>query len=193
MERIVHSPARTARATHESPAGTSVGYRFRSLDRVRVAVRTRHYSRRTEKAYVAWTRRFVLFHGKRHPAQLGASDVEAFLSSLATERHVAASTQNQALAAIVFLYREVLDLELPQLAEVVRAKRPLRLPTVLRRDDVARVLAQMSGTPWQDHRGRFQHRTSRGTTSKSITDAPGPVLPMIPLAQSDEQCAYCAA
>lgn len=120
----------------------------RLLDRVRIAVRTRHYSRRTEKAYVAWTRRFVLFHGKRHPAQLGAPEVEAFLSSLATEGHVAASTQNQALAAILFLYREVLEMDLPWLAEVVRAKRPARLPTVLGRDDVARVLAQMSGAPW---------------------------------------------
>ncbi|MBK6917729.1 MAG: integron integrase [Deltaproteobacteria bacterium] len=145
--RIIAIAPQQSAAAARVPTGAATS-EPRLLDRVRLAVRTRHYSRRTEKAYVAWTRRFELFHGKRHPAQLGASEVEAFLSSLATEGQVAASTQNQALAAIVFLYREVLDLELPQLAEVVRAKRPLRLPTVLRRDDVARVLAQMSGTPW---------------------------------------------
>lgn len=118
----------------------------RLLERMRAALRTRHYSRRTEKAYVGWTRRYILFHDKRHPAEMGAQELERFLSSLATEGGVAASTQNQALAALLFLYREVLDLEVPWLADVVRAKRPVRLPTVLTRDEVGLVLASLSGT-----------------------------------------------
>ena len=119
----------------------------RLLDRLRHALRSRHYSRRTEKAYVGWTRRYILFHGKRHPQELGRHEVEAFLTSLAVDGRVSASTQNQALAAILFLYRHVLEIELPWLVEVVRAKRPLRLPTVLDREEVARVIACMSGTP----------------------------------------------
>ena len=127
----------TAASEHSEP---------RLLDRVATALRARHYSRRTEKAYVGWTRRYILFHRKRHPAQMGAPEVEAFLSALAVERHVSASTQNQALAAILFLYRQVLGVELPWLAEVVRAKKAVRLPTVLTREEVARVLASMTGT-----------------------------------------------
>jgi integron integrase len=116
------------------------------LQAVRESVRARHYSLRTERAYVLWVRRFVLFHGRRSPRELGATDVTAFLSSLATRRHVAASTQNQALAAILFLYREVLGLDLPWLTEVVRAKRQHRIPTVLTVDEVERLLARMRGT-----------------------------------------------
>jgi hypothetical protein len=99
----------------------------RLLDRVRAAIRTRHYSRRTEKTYVAWIRRYILFHGKRHPAEMGAHEVTQFLTSLAVERRVAASTQNQALAALLFLYREVLEQNLPWLDDVVRARRPMGL------------------------------------------------------------------
>lgn len=117
----------------------------RLLDRMRLALRSKHYSRRTEKAYVAWTRRYILFHAKRHPSEMGAPEVEAFLSSLATEGQVSASTQNQALAALLFLYREVLGVDLPWLAEVVRAKRPVRLPTVLTRGEVGTVLAELEG------------------------------------------------
>lgn len=120
--------------------------RPRLLDRVREALRVRHYSHRTEKAYVGWIRRFILFHGKRHPESMGAREVESFLSSLASADRVAASTQNQALAALMFLYRHVLDVELPWMEEVVRAKRPARLPTVMTRDEVARVLAKTTGT-----------------------------------------------
>jgi hypothetical protein len=87
----------------------------RLLDRVRQAIGTRHYSRRTEKAYVHWIKRYVFFHGKRHPAEMGADEVSAFLASLAVDGRVAASTQNQALSALLFLYREVLDMELPWL------------------------------------------------------------------------------
>jgi integron integrase len=119
----------------------------RLLDRLRLALRLRHYSPRTEKAYVAWVRRYILFHGKRHPADMGADEVATFLSSLATEHRVAASTQNQALAALAFLYRHVLDLRLPELQDVVHAKRPKRLPTVLTREEVAAVLGAMNGTP----------------------------------------------
>ena len=92
----------------------------RLLDRVREAIRSRHYSRRTEKAYVHWIRRFIFFHGKRHPAEMGAGEVTAFLTSLAVQDKVAASTQNQALSALLFLYREVLDVDLPWLEDVVR-------------------------------------------------------------------------
>ena len=120
----------------------------RLLDRVSAAIRVRHYSRRTEKAYKSWIRRFVLFHDKRHPGEMGAEEVTAFLSDLATRRKVAASTQNQALSALVFLYREVLDRDLPWLDDLVRAKRPLRVPTVLSRDEVTAVLARIHGTPW---------------------------------------------
>lgn len=118
----------------------------RLLAQLSAALRTRHYSRRTEKAYVHWVRRFVLFHGKRHPRRLGEAEVSAFLSALATDQRVAASTQNQALAAILFLYRFVLGVDLPWLSELVRAQRPARLPAVLSRDEVARLLAAMDGT-----------------------------------------------
>jgi hypothetical protein len=93
----------------------------RLLDRVREAIRSRHYSRRTEKAYVHWIRRFIFFHGKRHPVEMGAAEVTAFLTSLAVQDKVAASTQNQALSALLFLYREVLGVDLPWLEDVVRA------------------------------------------------------------------------
>jgi integron integrase len=113
---------------------------------VRLEIRARHYSRQTEKAYVAWARRFILFHDKRHPDGLGAPEISAFLSSLASEHKVAASTQNQALAAILFLYREVLGRDVPWMSDVVRAKLPRRLPVVLTRDEVRDVLAQMHGS-----------------------------------------------
>ena len=108
----------------------------RLLDRVRAAVRLRHYSRRTEKAYVGWTRRFILFSGKRHPSEMGEAEISRFLSHLAVAGKVSASTQNQALSALLFLYREVLGRELPWMDEIVRAKRPQRLPTVLSREEV---------------------------------------------------------
>jgi integron integrase len=112
---------------------------------VRDALRTRHYSRRTEQAYVAWIRRFIFFHGKRHPAELGGPEVTRFLSALAVEGRVAASTQNQALSALLFLYRDVLGVDLPWLDNVVRAKRPERLPVVLTRDEVRAVIERLAG------------------------------------------------
>jgi integron integrase len=118
----------------------------RLLDQVREALRVRHYSLRTEQAYVQWIRRYILFHDKRHPAELGPVDVEAFLTALAVRDHVSAATQGQALAALLFLYKQVLGVELPWLDEVVRAKRPQRLPAVLTPEEVARLLAQLEGT-----------------------------------------------
>ena len=117
----------------------------RLLDRLRAAVRARHYSRRTEEAYVAWVRRYVVFHGKRHPDELGEAEINAFLSDLAVTRKVSASTQNQALSALLFLYRDVLGKSVESLGDVVRARRPARLPVVLTRDEVRRVLANLSG------------------------------------------------
>jgi len=114
------------------------------LDRVRTAIRVRHYSPRTEEAYVQWIRRFILYHGKRHPSAMGASEVNAFLSHLAVERTVSASTQNQALAALLFLYRHVLQEPLPWLDDIVRAQRPERLPVVLTVDEVRQVIGHVT-------------------------------------------------
>lgn len=116
------------------------------LDQVRDKIRVKHYSIRTETQYIQWIKRFIYFHGKRHPRDLGASEVEAFLSHLATERNVSASTQNQALSALLFLYREVLGIVLPWMDTMVRAKRPQRLPSVLTRSEVSQVLERMEGT-----------------------------------------------
>ena len=113
----------------------------RLLDQLVTRLRLRHYSKRTEQAYVGWIKRYIIFHDKRHPREMGKAEVEAFLSALAVQRNVSASTQQQALAAILFLYREVLGTELPWLNDVVRAKRPQRLPTVLRRDETQALLA----------------------------------------------------
>jgi integrase len=117
------------------------------LDRVREANRLRHGSRSTEKSYVGWIRRYILFHGKRHPAEMGAPEVIRFLSSQAVQGKVAASTQNQALSALLFLYRHVLHQDLPWLDGVVRAKRPKRLPIVLTRDEVRAVISELHGAP----------------------------------------------
>jgi integron integrase len=118
----------------------------RLLDRVRATIRARHYSRRTEKSYVAWIRRYILYHGKRHPAGMGATELTQYLSSLAVHGNVAASTQNQALSALLFLYREVLQQDVPWLDAIVRARRPVRLPVVLTRDEVRAVIGQLRGT-----------------------------------------------
>jgi integron integrase len=120
----------------------------RLLDKVRECVRVRHYSYRTEQQYVSWVRRFILFHDKRHPGEMGPAEVEAFLSSLAVRGRVAASTQNQALAALLFLYRHVLKQDLPWLKNVIRARKPRRLPVVLSRAETRALLAQLSGVYW---------------------------------------------
>jgi integron integrase len=117
----------------------------RLLDLMRHRIRLRHYSRRTEVSYLQWVRRYIYFHDRRHPAELGATQVTEFLSSLATERNVSASTQNQALAALLFLYKDVLRMELPWLGEIVRARESRRLPVVLTRAEVTSMLSKMEG------------------------------------------------
>ncbi len=118
----------------------------RLLDQVRDLIRLKHYSIRTENAYVNWITRYILFHKKRHPKDMGAPEIQDFLTHLAVQKNVAASTQNQALSAILFLYREVLQKELDDSINAVRAHRPQRLPTVLTKDETQRVLRSMSGT-----------------------------------------------
>ena len=118
------------------------------LDVVRDKMRARHFSYRTEQAYVGWIKRFILYHNKRHPTEMGAPEVEAFLTHLAVERHVSASTQNQALGAILFLYRNALELELPWLANVVRARKPVHVPVVLPRREVQALISQLE-SPFQ--------------------------------------------
>jgi integron integrase len=145
------------RSTEPGPGGRVIPFRraqdapvttprtaVRLLDRVRVALRTLHYSARTEKAYVGWIRRFIVFHGKRHPETMGAPEIGAFLSSLATEAKVAASTQNQALAALLFLYQEVLGHELPWVGDLVHAKRPAHVPVVLTPAEAVTLLAGLT-------------------------------------------------
>lgn len=117
------------------------------LQIAREQIRLRHFSIRTEEAYMGWIRRYIRYHQGRHPMDLGFQDVEAFLTSLAVERDVAASTQGQALASLLFLYKVVLGVKLPWLDEIVHARRPKRLPTVLTEDEVRRLLAQADGQP----------------------------------------------
>lgn len=119
----------------------------RLIDRVRARMRLRHLARRTEKTYLHWMKRFFAFHHGRHPRDLGPQDVEGFLSSLAVKGRVTASTQNQALSALLFLYREVLELDLPWLDGLVRAPRSRRLPVVLTRAEVGALLGRISGVP----------------------------------------------
>jgi site-specific recombinase XerD len=120
----------------------------RLLDRVREAIRTRHYSRRTEEAYVHWIRRYIVFHGKAHPSTLGASEISTFVTWLAVQQHVSASTQNQALSALLFLYRDVLEMEVGKIEQVARARVPTRVPIVLSRDEVAAVMKHLTGKVW---------------------------------------------
>lgn len=115
------------------------------LDRLRAALQTKHYSYRTEKAYVYWVKRYIIFHGKRHPLQMGEPEVEAFLNHLATDREVAASTQNQAFCAILFLYRFVLDRPLEGRITALQAKRPMRLPVVLTPQETFSIINDMDG------------------------------------------------
>lgn len=120
----------------------------RLLEQVVDRLRVKHYSLRTEKSYVGWIKRYIWFHDKRHPKDMGAHEIEAFLSNLAVERNVSASTQNQAKSALLFLYKEVLDVQLPWLDNITQAKVPKRLPTVLTREEVQSVLARLDGTIW---------------------------------------------
>ncbi len=132
----------------DSTASTGVVRPPRLFDLVRGRMRRLGMARRTETAYLAWIRRFILANDKQHPATMGAPEVERFLTMLALQRHVAASTQNQALAALLFLYREVLGLDLPWMENIERAKTPQRLPVVLSRDEVSMLLSNMTGVTW---------------------------------------------
>ncbi len=118
------------------------------LDQLRDKIRTKHYSIRTEKSYLDWNRRFILFHNKKHPQDMGAAEVEQFLTHLAVKLRVASSTQNQALSAILFLYKQVLGIELPWLNNVTRAKRPKRLPVVFSKNEIKAVMANLDGVHW---------------------------------------------
>jgi site-specific recombinase XerD len=118
------------------------------LEQVVARMRVKHYSLRTEKSYVDWIKRYIWHHGKRHPKDLGAAEVEAFLSHLAVTRNVSASTQNQAKRALLFLYKEVLGVQLPWLDNVTQAKVPKRLPVVLTKYEVQALLNRLDGTMW---------------------------------------------
>lgn len=131
----------------QNPSSSSSGNSPKLLDQVRDKIRLKHYSIRTEQAYTDWIKRYILFFGKRHPRDMGAREVEQFLTHLAVNGKVAASTQNQAKAALLFLYKEVLAIELPWLDNVEQAKAPKRLPVVLNRDENQAILLRLSGTP----------------------------------------------
>jgi integron integrase len=128
--------------------GITGGAAPRLMDEVRRRIRVKHYSLRTEQAYLGWIRRFIVENRRRHPRDMGPVEVEAFLSRLASIDDVAPGTQNQALSALLFLYRQVLDIDLPWMTNIVRAKRPRRVPTVLSTDEVRRLLAAMNGETW---------------------------------------------
>ena len=130
-----------------SPAKATSPQPPKLLDQVAAKIRLKHYSPKTELAYVYWIKRYILFHGKRHPKEMGATEVETFLSSLVSENNVSANTQNLALSSILFLYKEVLNLDLPWLNNVVHAKKPKRLPVVLSRAEVRKLLVCMEGMP----------------------------------------------
>ena len=121
---------------------------IRLFDQLRHQIRLRHYSYRTEQCYVGWVQRYIHYHGLKHPSGLGAADVERFLTHLAVDRKVAASTQAQALSSVLFLYKQVLNVDLPWLDNVVRASRPRRLPVVLTQAEARAVIAQLQGTAW---------------------------------------------
>ncbi|MBI3798520.1 MAG: integron integrase [Deltaproteobacteria bacterium] len=141
---LPHQPLPQAAATVSAPQERAP----KLLDQVRAAIRVRHYSLRTEETYVHWVRRFILFHGERHPGVMGEQEIGQFLTDLAIEQHVSAATQNQALNALVFLYRHVLGLDVGQLENIVRAKRPQRLPVVLRKHEVKALLEALEGVQW---------------------------------------------
>jgi hypothetical protein len=122
------------------------------LDRVRATMRLNRYSPRTEATYVDWIRRFIRFHGVRHPQEMGAEEVKAFLSHLAMQMNVAASTQNQAFSALLFLYQEVLKQRLPWMDDIVRSKRPKKVPVVFTQEEARQVLSRIGGTPRLFHR-----------------------------------------
>ncbi len=146
--RIIRANARRQDSNTPSKSQTVPGRNPRLLDRVRFQIRSRHFSHRTEDAYVGWIRRFVRFHGNRHPSEMGEPEIQKFITNLAVRHRVSASTQNQAISAILFLYREVLGVDLKWIEGITRAKKSKRLPVVLSRGEVKQVLDQMNGTKW---------------------------------------------
>ena len=130
---------------HGKLPGPAAADKPKLLDQVRDVMRLKHYSLRTEQTYLEWIKRFILFHGKRHPAKMGETEIAAFLTHLAAERHVAASTQNQAFSALLFLYQEVLKRETGFITGVERVSRPPRLPVVFTKEEARSVLAYLSG------------------------------------------------
>ena len=131
--------------TDSSPAHPAEVKKPRLIDEVRIAIRTRHYSRKTEKTYKNWILQYILFHNKRHPKEMGEKEVNQFLSHLAVVKNVSSSTQNQALSAILFLYKNVLNKELGDFGDVIRAKRSRKIPVVFTKDEVRRILTNLSG------------------------------------------------
>ena len=118
------------------------------LDRLRDALRSRHYSRRTEQTYCHWVKRFIFFHNMRHPAEMAEPEINAYLTHLAVKEKISASTQNQALSALLFLYRHVLDRKVGDLGEVIRARKPLHVPVVMTREETKAVLSRLEGDKW---------------------------------------------
>ncbi|MBI2455371.1 MAG: integron integrase, partial [candidate division NC10 bacterium] len=135
-------------AARPSPASPAQGRQPRLLDRLREALRSRHYSRRTEQCYCHWVKRFIFFHHVRHPADMAEPEINAFLTHLAIKENVSASTQNQALSALLFLYRHVLGREVGNLGDVISARKPHHLPVVMTREEVKAVLACLPGDKW---------------------------------------------
>jgi integron integrase len=128
--------------------GDKSGRQPKLLDRMHLALRSRHYSRRTEQTYCHWVKKYIYFHNVRHPDEMGEVEINRFLTHLAVKERVSASTQNQALCALLFLYRRVLDREVGDLGDVIRARKPVRLPVVMTRDEVKSVLDNLSGDKW---------------------------------------------
>jgi integron integrase len=144
-----HSSARPGAGTGRIAAfGSPATQKPKLLEQVRRAIRIRHLSPQTEQAYVSWIKRFIFFHNKRHPLEMAEAEIGQFLSSLATHSRVSASTQNQALNALLFLYNKILEKKIGLIQGVVRANRPRRLPVVLTKEEVKSVLDSMTGTPW---------------------------------------------
>ena len=167
---------------------TANSLRPRLLDQVRAAIRLRHYSPKTEEASVSWIRRFILYHGKRHPREMGAAEVTAFLSDLAASRGSSASTQNQALSAVLFLYGVVLGQQLPWLDTIVRAQRPLRLPVVLSRAEVSALLARMApGRPG----GWLRRRGAGGRFALEVSDCGVRVGLAVGVSRDAPLCRHC--
>lgn len=135
-------------ATRETGAGTTAARQPRLMEQMRNELRARHYSHRTEETYCAWVKRFIFFHGLRHPGEMGEKEINRFLSKLAVEGGIGPSTQNQALSALLFLYRNVLKREVDELGDVVRARRAKRLPVVMTREEVRIVMGRLDGQAW---------------------------------------------